>query len=114
LDSSPTPPSTYQSQEANGGSPKVFRSTRAKSSSDSQRLETSNGSGIHGQSPQHSPETRRTVAYENAIFFKGKAKVAAPPAVARKPKHTPTSSPGPAFNRREHFGPPTSPKPKRN
>ena len=113
LDSTLTPPSTYQSQETNGGSPKAFRSTRAKSSSDSQRLEISNGSGVHGQNPQHSPELTTTVAYENAIFFKGKAKAAAPP-VARKPKHTPTSSPGPAFNRREHSGPKTSPKPKRN
>ena len=104
LDSSPTPPPT---------SPKAFRSTRAKSSSDSQRLEISNGSGVHGQSPQYSPETTRTVTYENAVFFKNKAKAAAPP-VARKPKHTPTSSPGPAFNRREHSGPPTTPKPKRN
>ena len=113
LDNTPIPPSTYQSQETNGGSPKAFRSTRAKSSSDSQRFEISNGSGVHGQSPQHSPEPTRTVAYENAVFFKGKAKAAAPP-VARKPKHTPTSSPGPAFNRREHSGPKTSPKPKRN
>ena len=104
LDSSPTPPPT---------SPKAFRSTRAKSSSDSQGLEISNGSRVHGQSPQHSPETIRTVAYENAVFFKSKAKAAAPP-VARKPRHTPTSSPGPAFNRREHSGPPTTPKPKRN
>ena len=113
LDSSPMPPSTYRSQETNGGSPKAFRSTRAKSSPDSQRLELSNGSGVRGQSPQHSPDPTRTVAYENAIFFKGKAKAAAPP-VARKPKHTSTSSPGPAFNRREHSGPPTTPKPKRN
>ena len=113
LDSPPTLPSTHQTQVTNGGSPKAFRSTRAKSSSDSQRLEIGNGSGAHGRSPQHSPETTRTVTYENAVFFKGKAKAAAPP-VARKPKHTPTSSPGPAFNRREHSGPPTTPKPKRN
>ena len=111
LDSVSILPSTHQSQEANQGSPKAFRSTRAKSSSDSQTLGTSNSSGIHSPSPQHSPgETTRTVAYENAVFYKAKA---APP-VARKPKHTPTSSPGPAFNRREHSGPPTTPKPKRN
>ena len=111
LDTVSIPPSTHQSQEANQGSPKAFRSTRAKSSSDSQTLATSNDSGVHRRSPQHSPgESRRTVAYENTVFFKGKA---APP-VARKPRHTPTSSPGPAFNRREHSGPPTTPKPKRN
>ena len=113
LDSPSMPPSTHHSQEANGGSPKAFRSTRPKSSSDSQRLGTGNGSGINGQSPQHLPAENTgtsTVAYENAIFFKGKALKAAAPPVARKPKHTSTSSPG----RREPSGPPTSPKPKRN
>ena len=101
LASSSTPP-THQRHTANDeGSPKLYRSARAKSSSGTER----NTTAINGQSPPHSPEsTVQTV----------RAKAAAPP-VARKPKPvSPNVSPLPVFNRREQLKPPTSPKPRRH